>query len=272
MKNTANCLDSITKTVAVNPQPIASFIINKATQCFYENNFVFTDNSTNTTGSSTRLWRFDNNDTNSSVTVSKSYTIDGTYSVKLIVKSGINCADSTSKTFTLLPKLTIGNILGNVNPTSRSTPYTYSVLSQPNIIYNWTTLNGTIQNGQGTNTVNVVWPTTGTGSLKAKITHNNGCVDSTNLSLNITSVGINNLNLENDLNVYPNPTKNNITITNKTNLVGKNYIIENLVGQTVLSGKLNLDETIVNLETLQSGMYFLSIDGLNKQSIKVIKE
>jgi hypothetical protein len=33
-----------------------------------------------------------------------------------------------------------------------------------------------------------------------------------------------------------------------------------------------MDETLVNLETLQSGMYFLSIDGMNKQSIKIIKE
>jgi hypothetical protein len=54
--------------------------------------------------------------------------------------------------------------------------------------------------------------------------------------------------------------------------VGKNYIFENLVGQTVLSGKLNIDETLVNLESLQSGMYFLSLDGINKQSIKIIKE
>jgi hypothetical protein len=54
--------------------------------------------------------------------------------------------------------------------------------------------------------------------------------------------------------------------------VGKKYIITNVIGQTVISGKLNLNETTVNLETLQSGMYFLSLDGLSKQSIKVIKE
>ncbi|MEI7978947.1 MAG: T9SS type A sorting domain-containing protein, partial [Bacteroidota bacterium] len=76
----------------------------------------------------------------------------------------------------------------------------------------------------------------------------------------------------NDLNVFPNPTKTSITITNKTNMAGKKYIITNLIGQTVITGKLNLDETIVNLETLKSGVYLFSIDGMNKQSIKVIKE
>lgn len=75
-----------------------------------------------------------------------------------------------------------------------------------------------------------------------------------------------------DLIIYPNPTKNSITITNKSNLLGKKYIITNLIGQTIITGKLNLDETIINLETLKSGVYLFSIDGFNKQSIKVIKE
>jgi hypothetical protein len=49
-------------------------------------------------------------------------------------------------------------------------------------------------------------------------------------------------------------------------------MITNLIGQTVLSGKLNMEETIINIENLQSGVYMLSIDGMNKQSIKVIRE
>jgi hypothetical protein len=153
-----------------------------------------------------------------------------------------------------------------------STPYAYSVLSQPNVVYNWTATNGTIQSGQGTNTVSLVWTSAGSGKIKAEISNTSNCTDTTTLPVNITTVGINNLSLDNDLKVYPNPTKNSITITNKSNLVGKKYIITNLVGQTVITGKLNLDETIVNLETLQSGVYLLSIDGMNKQSIKVIKE
>jgi hypothetical protein len=85
-------------------------------------------------------------------------------------------------------------------------------------------------------------------------------------------LAVNNLSLENDLKVFPNPSKSFITITNKNNLVGKKYIITNLIGQTVIRGNLNLDETTVNLETLQIGMYFLSLDGMSKQSIKIIKE
>jgi PKD repeat protein len=271
-KNALNCNDSITKTVVVNPQPVAAFTVNNATQCLNGNNFIFTDNSSIATGTLNRLWLFDNTDTSTNVSVNKTYTALGTHNIKLTVKSGNNCVDTTSKTVTVLPKVTIGTILGNAAPNSISTPYAYSVLSQPNVVYNWTATNGTIQSGQGTNTVSLVWTSAGSGKIKAEISNTSNCTDTTTLPVNITTVGINNLSLDNDLKVYPNPTKNSITITNKSNLVGKKYIITNLVGQTVITGKLNLDETIVNLETLQSGVYLLSIDGMNKQSIKVIKE
>ncbi len=188
------------------------------------------------------------------------------------VESGIYADTSVAVLVTVHAIPVIGNITGNATPNSLTLPFTYSLSNQSNSTYYWSAINGTIQSGQGTNTINIIWPITGTGSLKAKITNANNCSDSTNLSISITSVGINKLSLDNDLNVYPNPTKNSITITNKTNLVGKKYVITNLVGQILIIGKLNIDETIVNLETIQSGVYLLSIDGLNKQSIKVIKE
>jgi hypothetical protein len=202
------------------------------------------------------------------------------YSFNLATNSNykirIVCSSDTTKSLpyniSIANKPTIGTLTGNATPNSITNAFSYSVTSQPNISYSWSLLNGNVQSGLGTNSINVVWSNIGTGNVKAKITNNNGCKDSTNLAVNITAVGIHNLSLENDLKVYPNPTKTSITITNKTNLVGKKYIITNLVGQTLLNGKLNIDETIVNLENLQSGVYLLSIDGLNKQSIKVIKE
>ena len=267
-KNAANCNDSTTKSVTVNPQPVAAFSINNASQCLNGNNFLFTNSSIN---SIIQTWNFGDVTFSTNISPTKIYTNTGSYDVKLVVKSLANCTDSITKTVTVLPKITAGNILGNANPKTITTPYPYSVLSQPNITYNWTANKGTIQSGQGTNAVSVLWSSIGSGSLTAKITNSIGCNDSTVLPINI-SVGIKDLSLDNDLNVFPNPTKTIITITNKTNLVGKKYIITNLIGQTVITGKLNLDETIVNLETLQSGVYLLSIDGMNKQSIKVIKE
>jgi hypothetical protein len=233
------------------------------------NLFNFTNTSTISSGSANYKWVLGEADT-SSIT-SKTFTQIGNYKIYLLSLTNQNCADTFSKDIVVKASPTIGNITGNIIPNSISTPFTYSVLSQANINYNWFATNGTIQSGQGTNVVSILWTSLGDGNLTAKITNSNGCIDSTILQINI-SVGINNLCLDNDLNVYPNPTKSSITITNKTNLVGKKYIITNLVGQTLISGKLNIDETIINLETLQSGLYLLSIDGMNKQSIKVMKE
>ena len=266
---TANneCLDSITKFISVNAEAVANFSVANAAQCLTGNNFSFTNSSTN---SNTQTWNFGDASTASVLNATKTYATAGSFAVKLIAKNNANCNDSIIKIVIVNAQPSIGTIIGNINPNSISTPFAYSVLSQANSTYNWTTT-GTIQSGQGTNAVSVLWPSLGSGSLMAKITNNNGCIDSTILPINI-SVGINNLSLDNDLNVYPNPTNSSIIINNKTNLFGKKYMITNLVGQTLISGKLNIDETIINLETLQSGMYLLSIDGMNKQSIKVIKE
>ena len=264
-----NCKDSISKNIIVNPNAKPNFTINKDTQNLVGNNFIFTNTSTNSTY---QTWNFGDLTTSTLLSPSKSFTSFGTKTIKLIGNNAANCPDTINKSVFVNARPSIGNILGNANPTSLITPYSYSVLSQANIVYNWSAINGTIQTGQGTNAITVVWNSTGTGNLNAKITNNYNLSDSTNLVVNITTVGVNNLSLNNDLKVYPNPTKISITISNKNNLVGKKYIITNLVGHTVLSGKLNLDETIVNLETLQSGMYFLSLDGMSKQSIKIIKQ
>ena len=268
-QNNNGCTDSMFKTVVVNTNAIANFNINNAVQCLSKNNFSFTNTATN---SNAHNWSFGDASNSSVLNPTKTYLSAGIFNVKLVANNANNCADSMVKTITIYPQPSIGNITGNAVPNSISIPFNYSVLNQTNTIYNWYTANGNIQGGQGTNAVNIIWPSLGTTNLKADITNKNGCTDSTSLAIKITNVAVNNISLENDLKVFPNPSMNFITITNKNNLVGEKYFITNLVGQTVLSGKLNMDETIVNLENLQSGMYFLSLDGMSKQSIKIIKE
>jgi hypothetical protein len=218
------------------------------------------------------LWTFDNfltstlrNPTNFSTTKL------GLIPVSLVVVANGKCIDSISKNITVTANPQIGTISGNVNPNSSVIPFSYSVLNQANSTYNWTATNAIIQSGQGTNQISVLFTNAGNASIAAQITDNNNCTDSTSLNLAVT-VGINELSLENDLKVFPNPTKSTLTITNKTNMLGKKYIITNLIGQTVLSGKLNLDETVINTESLTKGVYLLSIEGMNKQAIKIIKE
>jgi hypothetical protein len=238
------------------------------------NLFLFNDTSSVANGATNRKWNFGEGltDTSSVLNANKTYSNSGNYLVTLTAIRNGNCKDSITKLITVKSSPNIGNIKGDTGPTSITLPFVYSVASQPNVTYNWSVTKGTIQTGQGTNTVNLIWSNAGVGIIKAKITNNDGCVDSTSLAVNIFSVGINNLSLDNNLKVFPNPAKSNITITHRNNLGGKKYTITNLIGQTVLSGKLNTEETIINLENLQSGVYILSIYGMSKQSIKVIRE
>ena len=268
-------IDSTTKNIFCKNSLTSTNINYRTSSINLVPNNVFTIQLSDSLGSFTNatiIGTKSTTDINGFIPVSYSFNLatNSNYKIRLV------CSSDTTKSLpyniSIANNPTIGTITGDANPNSISNAFSYSVSSQPNISYSWSLLNGNVQSGLGTNSINVVWTNIGTGNVKAKITNNNGCKDSTNLAVNITAVGIHNLSLENDLKVYPNPTKTSITITNKTNLVGKKYIITNLVGQTVLNGKLNIDETIVNLENLQSGVYLLSIDGLNKQSIKVVKE
>ena len=270
-----NGFSDTSAAVKVNVIPASSnFFVNSVSQCMIGNLFLFNDTSSVANGATNRKWNFGEGlaDTSSVLNANKTYSNSGNYMVTLTAIRNGNCKDSITKLITVKPSPIIGSITGDTVPTSTTVPFVYSVASQPNATYNWSVTKGTIQSGQGTNTVNLIWSNAGAGIIKAKITNNDGCVDSTSLAVNITSVGINNLSLDNNLKVFPNPAKSNITITHRNNLGGKKYMITNLIGQTVLSGKLNTEETIINIENLQSGVYMLSIDGMNKQSIKVIRE
>ncbi|MFA9212661.1 MAG: PKD domain-containing protein [Candidatus Methylacidiphilales bacterium] len=267
------CNDSIVKNVNVVAKATnVDFSVNQISQCLRGNNFVFNNNSTPNNNTLNYLWIMDGATISTNRNPANFSTNKlGVIPVSLVVVANGECIDTIAKNITVTANPTIGNILGNVNPNSSVIPFTYSVLNQANSTYNWTTTNATIQSGQGTNQISVLFTNAGNAKIAAQITDNNSCSDSTSLNISVT-VGVNELSLENDLKVYPNPTKSILTITNKNNILGKKYIITNLIGQTVLTGKLNLDETIINTESLTNGVYLLSIDGLNKQAIKVIKE
>jgi PKD repeat protein len=264
-----SCIDSITKSVTVSPNTIANFNFDTTVQCLKTNNFQFINSSKNFNN---QIWYFGDTTNSTILNPTKKFSNPGTFIVKLVAKNGASCADSIYKTVTVQPNPNVGNINGNVTPTSISSLFSYSVSNQNNIRYNWAVTNGVIQNGQGTNSINVIWPTVGNGKVKLKVFNVYDCADSTELNTSITSVGIDEFNLNNSLMVYPNPTKNTIVITSKLNLTNKQFTISNIVGQIVLSGKLNNNETMLNLADLPNGFYLLNMEGSLDKSIKIIKE
>jgi len=84
------------------------------------------------------------------------------------------------------------------------------------------------------------------------------------------SVGIQEIEKEESIvSVYPNPTREQLQITNYELRNGmEDYTIYNLVGQKILQGKLQNETSIINIESLASGIYYLRIA---EKTIKFIK-
>ncbi len=72
--------------------------------------------------------------------------------------------------------------------------------------------------------------------------------------------------------VYPNPVSNNIKIQVNTNLVGTEYTLYNILGSTVLYGKVNSENITVDISTIPKGIYLLSIGKSLNQIFKIVKE
>ncbi|HEX6916292.1 MAG TPA: PKD domain-containing protein, partial [Chitinophagaceae bacterium] len=90
----SGCTDTITRQVIVTAAPAAAFSVDKGTQCLKGNLFKFTSNPAS--GSYTYNWNFGDGSLSALANPSHSYSIQGTYAVKLVVSSA-GCTDSSSQ-------------------------------------------------------------------------------------------------------------------------------------------------------------------------------
>ncbi len=90
---------------------------------------------------------------------------------------------------------------------------------------------------------------------------------------NDNTLGLNVIGNQNtEINIYPNPTQNQINIKVPAQLHGSNYSVYDFTGKAVLNGKIYSENTIVELSELSAGMYFLRVGDNLKQTFKIIKE
>ena len=71
---------------------------------------------------------------------------------------------------------------------------------------------------------------------------------------------------------YPNPTTNQITINTDKQLMGSVYSIYDYTGKSVLTGKIFLEQNVIDLGDLSKGIYLMSIGENLKQTVKIVKE
>ncbi|MBM3399140.1 MAG: T9SS type A sorting domain-containing protein [Bacteroidetes bacterium] len=89
---------------------------------------------------------------------------------------------------------------------------------------------------------------------------------------NANNVGINENTQDNLLSLYPNPAQSQININADIKLIGEIYSIYDNNGKLALTGKLNSQNTTIDLGNLSGGLYMFSVGENMKQSFKVIKE
>jgi hypothetical protein len=100
------------------------------------------------------------------------------------------------------------------------------------------------------------------------------CSDTSNfavLTVN-NNVGINENSQDNLFSVFPNPAQSIINIKADIKLIGEVYTIYDNTGRVVLTGKLNSQNTSIELGNLSGGIYMFSVGENMKQTFKVIKE
>ena len=83
------------KQIDIWETPVAKFSPNIAVQCFTGNQFVFTNNSTLTTGVLQYAWDLGDGTTTNTRNVSHNYIKEGTYKVRLIATAPGGCVDSS---------------------------------------------------------------------------------------------------------------------------------------------------------------------------------
>ena len=91
-------------------------------------------------------------------------------------------------------------------------------------------------------------------------------------SVGCQTVGINESSSSNIFSVYPNPVNNQINVKTDAKLLGSVYIVYDNTGKLVLTGKINSENTVIELGDLSNGVYLFSVGENLKQTFKVVKE
>lgn len=99
------CKDSTTRGTEVYRHPVTSFTVNDTSQCLNNQNFIFTNTSTISSGTiDGYVWDFGNGDTTSVVSPTKNdYSNFSSFTVRLISRSDKDCYDTLTQNVTVFP-------------------------------------------------------------------------------------------------------------------------------------------------------------------------
>jgi hypothetical protein len=156
--------------------------------------------------------------------------------------------------------------------------------SDPSATFQWQTdlgvgfqnLNSVgLYSGTTTNTLTVSNVTLSNNNQQFRCIISSGsCSDTSNVAVLTVNnnVGINETTQDNIFTVFPNPAQSIINVKADNKLIGDIYTIYDNTGRVVLTGKINAQNTTIELGNLSGGIYLFIVGENMKQTFKIIKE
>lgn len=71
--------------------------------------------------------------------------------------------------------------------------------------------------------------------------------------------------------IFPNPAQDRITIKTNSDIRGLTYLIYDQTGRQFLNGTLNMEETVIDVNRLATGIYFIQLGQNKGQTVKMTK-
>lgn len=172
------------------------------------------------------------------------------------------CAGSMSYDIDVYANPTIGTIVGPVI-SSQNTVAAYHLNAQNGSFYNWNVTGGTIATNFN-NQITVNWGGNSTGYLQAILIDQNGCKDTTDITVDLWPLSTSEVSSDLNISYFPNPVANEISFfSDDTALENVQLIIISTNGQVVLERNYkNANSSFlwkVDVSGLSSGTYLFRL-------------
>jgi gliding motility-associated-like protein len=179
------CTDSIIKNLEVHPMPVSDFTMNDTGQCFTNNLFTFTNQSTIPYNKFEINWDLDDGTSSIKDTVVHTFKNWGKYKIRLVALSEKNCSDTLFKELDVYPMPSIKFELSDTAMCQLGNVFTFnnlSTLPYDTIKYDWHFGDNGTSNSQSPI---YSYQNEGIYNIQLKGTSEWGCIDSTKSKVEI---------------------------------------------------------------------------------------
>ena len=179
--------------------------------------------------------------------------------IEAFSNSGVNGCDSmVTVTLTIIDAIDLSTSISGLTISS----------DQVGATYQW--LDCDYANSEIIGAIEQSYTATVNGNYSVVITKD-GCTD-TSSCVNINTVGINENILSNELSVYPNPTKDKITIVLDHVESGTEISVFTTLGKNILTKKITSNQTVIGLRDFETGIYLVQIrNGKSVTTKRIVK-